>query len=445
MKSRLNHKLANLSLYIFLLLLAYMPFHILISTVIGVNVGGLELLKVLKDIVLVAGFLLTTVIYLQKYSLKTLFKEKIVWFIAFYGLLTLALPFFRPAELLAEVIGVVYNLRFLVFFVYGLMLSQLFSPKVLQKTALKIVLIAGVVVAVFGILQYLILPDSLFTALGYSKDHGVLPAFYIDDKPDFKRIMSTVRDPNSLGSYLIIISSLLLAAWFKVRSKSNKTKLMASLVASLLATFLAFSRSALLGTVVAFASFGAGYVLLGTKSVTKWLKVHRKITALTAIMLVVVLIGLFAARNSYVYKNVVLHSDEQTVIEDPNELRLIFWKDAVEAIKDNPAGSGPGTAGFSSIKNESQRVIFTENYYLQIGREVGVLGLLLFIIILGLVTKMLITAYWQTKNIIILGLLAAFAGLAISNMFAHIWFNETVAYTWWGLAGLYVITKKSKA
>jgi hypothetical protein len=40
-------------------------------------------------------------------------------------------------------------------------------------------------------------------------------------------------------------------------------------------------------------------------------------------------------------------------------------------------------------------------------------------------------------------LLASFAGLALTNFLVHIWSNEAVAYTWWGLAGLYMVSGKT--
>lgn len=207
----------------------------------------------------------------------------------------------------------------------------------------------------------------------------------------------------------------------------------------LLATFLTFSRSAWLGTIVAAVTFAAGFILSRSR-VKSWLAKHKKVIGVIAIGAVMVAGTLYAARNTYFIQNVIFHADESTVLEDPNELRLLFWRDAIQAIKDNPAGYGPGSAGFSSIKNEKQRVIFTENYYLQVGREAGVLGLLLFLVIIFMVAKRLLIRFKNTRNLLILSVIASFAGLAVSNLFAHIWFNETVAYTWWGLASLYSIS-----
>ena len=128
----------------------------------------------------------------------------------------------------------------------------------------------------------------------------------------------------------------------------------------------------------------------------------------------------------------VFHADESTVLEDPNQLRARFWQESIEDIVQNPFGSGPGTAGLASIKNDVQGIILNENYYLQIGTEVGVVGLAIFLAILAT------TAYrlWGVQGIAAAGLFASFIGLAFTNALVHIWSNEAVAYTWWGLAGL---------
>lgn len=105
---------------------------------------------------------------------------------------------------------------------------------------------------------------------------------------------------------------------------------------------------------------------------------------------------------------------------------------------DNPAGYGPGTAGLTSIRNQEQGTVLNENYYLQIAYEVGVIGLLLFLTILVMVTVYL---WRQSAQIpVALALLASFAGLALTNVLVHIWSNEAVAYSWWGLAGLVLST-----
>lgn len=154
-------------------------------------------------------------------------------------------------------------------------------------------------------------------------------------------------------------------------------------------------------------------------------------------LLLVAASGLIVFRNSYVVQNVVFHADQSTTLEDPNELRLRFIKESIDGVLAVPLGSGPGTAGLASIRNNVQGVQLNENYYLQVATEVGIVGLLLFLAIIVLVARSLNGA--RSNDLFAVALLASFAGLAFTNTLVHIWSNEAVAYTWWGLAGLMLV------
>ncbi len=427
------NRVGRVALWIFFGLLAYMPLHIFVSTWFGTTFGLLEFAKVFKDIVLVGGFALALIASAREAWFKPLLKDRLIWLIAAYSLLTLFIAAIKPTDADAEILGVVYNLRFLLFFIYGLLLTHMYKPDWLQKNALKVVMAVAVLVLGFGVIQYTLLPDNALGSVGYSRANGVLPAFYIDDKPDLERIMSTLRDPNSFGSYVIIIFSIALAYLLTTKNRELK-KMAGGIVAlSLLCLLFTFSRSAWIGAVVTAA------VLLGLfYKHKKQIKVGKKLIASVAIALLVLIGGLYAARDTYFVQNVILHADESTVLEDPNQLRIRFWQESLEAAGDNPLGYGPGTAGLASIRNDVQGTVLNENYYFQILHEVGVIGLALFLAILALVT---IRLYGLAKdNPLALALLASFAGLAVTNFLVHIWANEAVAYTWWGLAGLCCIT-----
>lgn len=436
MDTRVIATLRQASLYVFIGLLAYMPLHILLSTWIGSTTHTLEVAKVAKDGVLVAGFLLTLALSVRQPWFKGLLRDKLLWLILAYAALTLLLAAIKPTDSDAEILGLVYNTRFLLFFLYGILLAHLFPGAKLRRDAVKAVVGVGAVVALFGIIQYLVLPNDALIHIGYSRDNGVLPAFFIDEKPDLERVMSTVRDPNSLGSYLIIIGTLLASGLIAVRTRLCKLGIVGLLGITLLCLWFTFSRSAVLGFAVAAAS----WVLLSDPRFKQVLKKRKKAISITSVVALVALGGIFyAAHNTYVIQNVVFHADHSTVLEDPNQLRLRFWKESAANIIDNPVGSGPGTAGLASIHNNVQGVVLNENYYLQIGTEVGILGLLLFLAILAVVAKRL---FALRQSPLALALLASFIGLALTNVLVHIWSNEAVAYTWWGLAGLALIPRE---
>lgn len=429
--------LKRLSLGIFLGLLAYMPLHIFLSTWLGTSFGVLDFAKVFKDVVMVIGFMAALAASVRQPWFKGLLRDKLVWLILGFAVLNVLLSAFRPTDQDAEVLGLVYNTRFLLFFLYAVLMAKLYDGQDIWRRAARLVLTVGTFVLFFGIIQYTVLPNDALTHVGYQRANGVLPAFFIDDKPDLERVMSTLRDPNSLGSYIIIIGSLALAMFIKTK-KLQLRKTAAWLAAlSALCLWYTFSRSAWLGFIISVAVL----VGLGFKKLILSLKLHRKLLIGASTTAFVLGIGLFAARNTYFVQNVVFHADEATVLEDPNQLRIRFWQESVADVAQNPLGYGPGTAGLASIRNDKQGVTLNENYYLQIAHELGVIGLLIFLAILYLVSIRLYRI--KDVNILALGLLAAFAGLTFTNFLAHMWANEAVAYTWWGLAGLLMASQLS--
>src|SRR5207237_8565649 len=96
---------------------------------------------------------------------------------------------------------------------------------------------------------YNLLPYYVRQLVGYRRANGVLPVFLIDDKPDLERIMSTIRDPNSLGSYIVVIMSLALA--FLVRRKALRQLTLGLLALGGMCLVFTFSRSAWLGCLAA--------------------------------------------------------------------------------------------------------------------------------------------------------------------------------------------------
>lgn len=430
--SGLQSRLLQICRWIFIGIVAYAPLHIFISTVIGANIGGLAVMKVLKDIIAVFGFCLIGLLSVRQKWFWQWLKQPLVIVIVLYGLHTIFLSFARPTDSDAEILGITYNLRFLVFFLYGWLLAMHLPAKPLLKSAIKTILLSAAVVVTFGLFQYWFLPNNALSHLGFTKQNGVFPAFFIDNKPNLERVMSTVRDPNSLGSYLIIIVSLLGAYLFTTK-KDRRMFWAGCLLATLLCLFLTFSRSALLGCALALA-------LLVAVLTQRRLHISRQrlwqLAALGLVGVAVIAGSLYLARNTYTVKNVIFHADQSTTLEDPNQLRVRFTRESVQAIIHKPSGAGPGTAGLASIRNNIQGTTLNENYYLQIATEVGVVGIALFLANLVLVVRQLLRS--GADPLVVTALLASFAGLCLTNILVHIWSNEAVAYTWWGLAGLAV-------
>lgn len=412
------------ALYGAVALFAYMPFHIFFSQWLSTFTGGLDGWKIGKDVftALLTIIAIATVIISKKYT-------KLFWWIlgltVVYGLLHLILLFATDQPYDTGFLATAYNLRIFCYFIIGYSLALLSAnSKLLTTRMVRLLIILSTVVCLVGLAQWL-LPKDLMTHFGYSIDRGVKPNFFIDDKPDLPRIMSTIRDPNSLGAFLILPIVILLGALIKGWKTNRRMLLSGLLLLHTLALFLTFSRSAFLAALLAAAAF------LAFSYRNPLIRGAKRFAIPLAVGLVLIIGGAFILRDQYVVQNVILHSDESTTLADPNELRVALVQKGIDGVIDDPEGHGPGTAGLVSTKLPNG--LLTENYYLQIAYEVGLLGLLIF---LGLLYFILKTLWASRKNALAIYLLASFAGLAFMNLLLHTWANEAVTAAWFLLTGL---------
>lgn len=419
-----------------------MPLHVFIAQSASLLTGGLEVWKAAKDVLIV--LLVPLLLYVA--NKHKLFHKSFRWHFALgscYVLLHLLFVLFDPSDHnLSTITASVYNSRLLAYLLLGLVVARFVSEKQ-RRLLLTVAVLVASAVALFGIAQYF-LPHDLLTNVGYSVERGVKPLFFIDDKPDLPRVMSTLRDPNSLGAYLIL--PILLVGFALLKKDANRElfvqpfrqgTLVALLGILLTALLLSFSRGAALGlglAVVTTLSIVTG------QSLIVFVKKYYKFI-LAALLLVSFFV--FQIWHTYVFQNVFFHADQSTVLADPNELRVSLTQDAVNEIVQQPLGYGPGTAGLVSISNP-QGGRLTENYYLQIAHEVGWLGLALFVVIISLLLYRLYTVALSTKAPLTVALFASGVAYVFYSLLIHLWSNEAVAFQWWFFVGLCLSSLSSK-
>ena len=287
----------------------------------------------------------------------------------------------------------------------------------------------------FGLLQFFVLPYDFLTSFGYNKDTTIAPFNTIDQQLDQLRIMSTTRGPNPLGAYLILPLTALYMVLinFLQKYRKNKTRqniaiicgtLLAS-IAGLVVLYGSHSRSAWVGFAL---SIGLYTLLVAPKKIR------------IALLGVGVVLGVAAGLLTYQYRetsfvqNVIIHDNPDTGPEvTSNSERRNAYTKALEDIKQNPlVGCAPGCAGPASFYDPDGTKL-AENYYLQVGQEVGVLGMLLFISFICLVARQL---HNKKDDTFALVLFASLLGLSVANLLLHVWADDTLAYVWWGVAGV---------
>ncbi len=421
---------------LFLLSLAfviYMPLHIFIAQSASLLTGGIEVWKAAKDVVL---FLAVPLMLYESFT-RGLFRDRTfqvlfgigVAYVLVHGVY---LVFDGTDDTYSALVGTIYNTRLLAYTLLGYLVGVAKDAKKYTKQILTAAALVATVVAIFGVLQYF-LPHDLLTHVGYSIERGVKPLFFIDDKPDLPRVMSTLRDPNSLAAYLML--PMLAVGYALVKTSVNKNlfvrpfrrEVLVFMLGSMaLCFFLTFSRGAVIGMTLSTVTIL--YIVTGEWG-TSLLKRYWPVV----LTILILCVGLFAiTKDSYVVQNVIFHADQSTVSADPNEIRVQLAQEVSDEVLATPFGHGPGSAGLVSVNNP-QGTVLTENYYLQVAYEVGWIGVLLFVLLLLFLMGCLYGFRSDSHAVVVF---AAGSGYIFYSLLIHLWSNEAVALQWWLFVGL---------
>jgi len=318
----------------------------------------------------------------------------------------------------------------------------------------------GVIVSAYGILTAF-LPMKFFLWLGYSPAHslyfadGPLAAFQQVSDTALRRIQSTMSGPNQLGLWLLVP----LGIWFSWLAKgrgileywnTGTLKYWMSGVLLLGALFLTFSRAAWI----------AAFVMA---MVTLCRSVPRRLLKRVAVGAVLIVVAI-AVTASLLFPSVFFRlSSSRGHLTRPLQ--------AIGHMVDHPFGEGLGAAGPASnrvsetcvflrpqddpswAKTTPRLCVFLgqtqvqpadhvcrcpflpENWYLQIGVEMGVVGCVLFLVLVVLILRILARELGNsgTRELGTVAFLA-FLGISIAALFLHAWEDSAVAYTLWLLA-----------
>jgi hypothetical protein len=413
--------------WLYLAILVLLPFHAFLTTWAGSAVGQLDVWRIWKDILIFltipAGIYLAWTNPPYRSWLRRSWLLRLIGIYVFLYILT-GLFALQAGSVngSALVYSLLANLRYLGFFL--LVSAVAARSPFLRRYAPKAILWAGAMVIGFGLLQ-LILPTDFLRHFGYGPE--TIPAYHtVDNKLDYQRIQSTLRGPNPLGAYLVVLLSMVFAYW---RLSRERFSLRPGLyyVAAVAALFFSYSRSAYMGVLLSAAIILT--LTIRADKIRKYAVVSLCVAALAGA-------GMAAARNVNVVQNTFFHSDETSAsAESSNANRLKALGKGWEDVVHEPFGRGPGTAGPASVRNSGHSARIAENYYLQIGQEVGWLGIALFVAINVMAARLL---WLRRQDWLSLALLASLIGLSLVNLVSHAWADDTLGLLWWGCLGIAV-------
>ena len=401
-----------------------MPFHAFLTVWGDSLVGHYTALRLWKEVLLALSAAGVLYLFLadRKIRSHTLSRRLIQIILAYialniaWGLLAL------NDEVTPKALGygLISDLRFLVFFLVTWSMALRMGKLRLHWPWL--VLYPSIAVVVFGLLQAFILPHNFLSHFGYGP--STIPAIEtINHNQSYIRVASTLRGANPLGAYLVIPICLLTVLLIR----RGRNWLQATLLAaSLIVLFYTFSRSAWIG-----AALSVVLLLFLSRLAPKAQKIALGVTAGLAIIAAGLVIGL---RNDTKLQNFVFHTQKHSAVASTSDQgHLQALRAGLSDVAHHPIGFGPGTAGPASYYNTGHPTRIAENYFVQIGQETGWLGLVLFILINVGVGMLL---YVRRADPLALSLFASLIGLTFINLFSHAWADDTLAYVWWGLAGV---------
>lgn len=403
--------------------------HAPVSVALGSAFPDIDIVvKAWKELLMVPAALLALLL-LRRHRRWDIVKSPWVLLPASYVLLHLLLIPWLFTNWTAVLAGLAIDLRYIVFFVLVYILIRLYPA--LRHLILFVFLLGALVVGTFALAQVLVLPPDVLSLIGYG-DGSIQPYLTVDENPEYIRINSTLRGPNPLGAYAVIVLALLAAYWWRVGRSGTKlsAKLMAGWVAlsTLVALWFSYSRSALVAAVIA---------LTGVFLLTVGRRLHRWVWVSLVVVVFAVMGGLFVARDTSFVSNVILHENDGTGAEvSSNEDHVTSLAYGLDRLVQQPLGAGIGSTGSASLFTD--RPVIIENQYLLIAHEVGWLGLALFLILFA---GVLWACWLARRDWLALAVLASGVGLALIGILLPVWVDDTVAVIWWGLAALAIGTK----
>jgi len=292
------------------------------------------------------------------------------------------------------------------------------TPKQLERVVTLLIL-AGFVAALIGVVLNL-LPEAwtirLLSVLGrvrYPTGWGVLR--FIEDDPTLpRRATSTSVDPNVLGGMLVFVGALIASQLFARKPLLRRAFIAPMLAVMALCLYMTYSRSSLLGLVVALFLLGAAR--------------YRRL------LLVMLVVGVIALLIPQTQAYVTRFQEGLRVEDRATQMRLGEYKDALILISRYP-WLGVGFAGTPDI----DIYIGVSNVYLLIAEQMGLVGLFVFLVIMAIFFAHTGRAWWRMSRdtrleAILLGLVAALAGVMVAGVLDHYLFNlnfpHAVALFW---------------
>jgi O-antigen ligase len=234
----------NMSLLkvLIVLLLFFFPFGELIRFNVGINI-------ILKPVDIISALIfLWVVIY---YIKEKKFRKSLKWYYFFFsivGIVSLIINSYwlKPNELLTAFL---YLLRWIIYM--SIFFAVIHLDQQFRKKIVKFLFIDGIVVVLIGYIQFFMYPD-------------LKNLYYLGWDDHMYRLFSSFFDPNFVGAFFVLYL-IFVAGFLFAKVKHSKKFFWINItvaIATLIATFLTYSRSAILMLITSGVTF---FIYVGKK------------------------------------------------------------------------------------------------------------------------------------------------------------------------------------
>lgn len=417
-----NQSLSKLNSYLLSILIILIPFHAAFVTIVGSQIGQSKLyLQSWKEIIILLIVGLSFLVYLKdrkkiKYDLVNILVVMILGF-------SIIVSYFAKTNTTVFLVGVKTNLLVLSLYLAVQTFSHYFSTNQIKK----LVIFPALVVGLIAILQPYI-PINFLSNIGYNST-SIIPAQFVENfGSNAIRVFSTLGGPNQLGAYLIIPLGFCLGFALKKR----QWYWWLGYVLFSICLYMTFSRSAWLGAIV-------------TTVVMVVITLPKKIQIiLVALVFSIIIFAMLFINQKNIctlvsnkFTQSLLHGDcSSGKVGGSDLIRLKSLRNGISTATNKPLGYGIGSAGPASFYSQTPQI--TENWYLQLAIEIGVFGLLLYLVFFAISIYNLYRCSQSNLHSAVFCnvLLGCLAGVLTTGLFLHSLADSTLAILMFSLLGL---------
>lgn len=277
------------------------------------------------------------------------------------------------------------------------------------KALLSIAVLVGSLLALHGIYQWVFKVP--------------MPAHWVDTTETGVRTrsFSILGSPNSLGSYMAMLTPISLGLFMQEKQWSKKLLWLAAAAVLAACLIFTFSRGAWLALAGAIAVIGIMY--------------DRRLLIVGFIAAILAAVFVPAVSHRIIY----LFSPEY-LMKSAQSGRISRWFEAYDQMRSNPLfGSGMGHFG-GAVAKRNFNTVYVDNYYLKTMAEMGLLGLTAFI---WLMLRTIREGYNSLKSLaspetkfMALGMFGGLLAIILHNAVENIFEIPYLNTYFWLIAGL---------